>query len=324
MRFSRLFILALCIVFSLSLFCGCSGREPVFTLSKTDVQLQSGQTEILNVKIENIGNSPYDITWESDNTDIATVNKGIVKAVSEGQTSIKAHASTTVNKKIYTETLVCSVSVTGEATVESLSFSQAEYEILPGAEMTLVPDIYPIGASADLVWTSMDTTVATVDENGKVTAIKEGTTTIIVTANGSSVYGTCEVAVTKDAETKTSTLTLNRTSISLYVYESFYLSVTDGPIADGITWQSSNTSVATIDQGGKVTAWGEGTVILTALSGNNTASCVLTVTTRQQQTTTANQEQTTSQQQTTTENQEHSSQQQTEQQPSSSEGGQEE
>ena len=72
----------------------------------------------------------------------------------------------------------------GTEPIEGLSFESESISLAVGETTTLSPTYTPEKAKRDVTWTSSDTDVATIDENGKVTAKANGTTTITVTSNG--------------------------------------------------------------------------------------------------------------------------------------------
>ena len=133
-----------------------------------------------------------------------------------------------------------------------------------GASLTLVPTVSPSDASDKSVsWKSSDDDVATVGQNGKVTAVGNGTATITVTTKELSKTATCAITV---AQWVTG-ITLNKTSLVMAEGKSETLTATITPTNandKSLTWTSSNTSVATVDQTGKVTAVSKGTAMITA------------------------------------------------------------
>ncbi|MCR4566102.1 MAG: Ig-like domain-containing protein [Bacteroidales bacterium] len=147
---------------------------------------------------------------------------------------------------------------------------------------TLTPAVLPEEATSKAVrWESSNPSVAKVDENGRVTAKGNGSATITVTTEDQSKTATCEVTV---AQWVTG-ITLNMTTLTLNEGQSATVSVAsitpDNANDKSVTWSSSNTSVAKVDQNGKVTAFAGGdtaTIIATANDGSRTsASCLVTV-----------------------------------------------
>lgn len=84
-----------------------------------------------------------------------------------------------------------------EIEVDTISLDKSEVTIKEGSTYTLVPTITPEDATNKLViWTSEDENIATV-EDGKITAVAEGTTTITATTKDGGHTATCKVTVTK-------------------------------------------------------------------------------------------------------------------------------
>ena len=82
---------------------------------------------------------------------------------------------------------------------ESITFENNELNIKATASERLIPILNPIDSTDKIVWTSADNNIATVDENGNVTAIEVGTTTITATIeNGNSAVATINVLINKD------------------------------------------------------------------------------------------------------------------------------
>ncbi len=135
------------------------------------------------------------------------------------------------------------------------------------------------GATTTLTWQSSTPSVATVSEDGTVTAISKGTTIITcIAANGVSAQ--CEVTVNP---VLVNGITLNQTVAELTAGEKLQLEATiapDNASDKSITWSSTNESVAVVSESGQVTAVGSGTcqVKATANDGSGkSASCLVTV-----------------------------------------------
>ena len=149
-----------------------------------------------------------------------------------------------------------------------------------GQTYTLSATISPLNAYSVVNWTSSNTTIATIDHSGLVTAKKLGTATITATAtDGSGVSASCIVNVTGIEN-----ITFNKSETSIYVggTETLTATITPGDVINNtLTWSSSDTNVATVDQSGLVTAkkLGTATITATATDGSGvSASCVVTVT----------------------------------------------
>lgn len=164
-----------------------------------------------------------------------------------------------------------------EVSVETVSVAPAELNLTVGGTGTLTATVGPDTATNKAVtWTSSDTNIATVDENGLVTAKSEGTATIIATAGG--VSDSC--AVTVSAVTVPATgVTVNPAELTLSIGGTGTLTANVSPegATDSVTWNSSDPAVATVDANGVVTAAGVGEAIITATAGDASATCKVTV-----------------------------------------------
>ena len=145
-----------------------------------------------------------------------------------------------------------------------------------GNTLTLTPTIRPSDATNKAVsWKSSNTSVVTVDANGKVTAVGNGSATITVTTNDQSKTATCEITV---AQWVTG-IGLGPVSTTCSEGQTFTLKPTISPsnASDkSVSWSSDNTSVATVDQNGKVTTFSKGRASITASAKDGSgasASC---------------------------------------------------
>ena len=127
-------------------------------------------------------------------------------------------------------------------------------------------------------WSSSNSSVASVDKNGKVTAKTKGTATITAKVDG--VSASCKVTVNEPAKT---TIKLDKTKVTLGAGEPCTLKATVSP-SQKVTWTSSNPKLVKVDSNGKLTVTKdifnyfevEQTVKITAKAGNATATCTVT------------------------------------------------
>ncbi len=130
---------------------------------------------------------------------------------------------------------------------------------------------------SNILWGTNNPSVVTVDENGMITATGVGECDIFATlATNSAVYACCHVTVSYPEIN----ITLSDESLEMNLSEERTLTAIITPENTGLTptWSSSNTSVATVDDNGKVTAIGEGECDITAIVLDYTATCHVTVT----------------------------------------------
>ena len=165
--------------------------------------------------------------------------------------------------------------------VSSVTLDKSELSLEINQTATLTATVLPTGASnKTLRWTSSDDAVATVDQNGVVTAVGIGEVFITAeTTDGSNLFSACRVTV---KPVQAESITLNRHEAELQIDETITLTATILPelaANNPIVWTSSNETVATVDQNGLVTAIGIGEAIITALVDGTEVkdTCVVSV-----------------------------------------------
>ena len=163
-----------------------------FNLNTNSLSLTVGDSATLEA------NEKDGLTWQSSIEEIVKVENGKVTALKEGNATItvtnkdgkRANCEVTVREKTKDEVVVTKVTITGKK----------EMEI--GNTLKLTAKITPSDATnKNITWTSSNDTIAKVDKNGKVTALKEGIVTITVTTiNGKTA--TIKITISAKKETK--------------------------------------------------------------------------------------------------------------------------
>ena len=166
-------------------------------------------------------------------------------------------------------TLSTSISVSPETVVLDLSDNKTQKITVTGSNY------------GNVTYESEDSKIATVDENGVITAVKNGTTTIIVTGSNGKVTDTTQVTVvTRPTSVK---ISQDSSTIGVVANNTVQLNATVGPETanedNKVTWTSSNESIAKVDPvTGVVTGISDGKVIITATTENGCAdTCEITV-----------------------------------------------
>ena len=248
------------------------------TLDKTELTLTEGETETLTATVKPDNADNRKVTWSSDKTEIATVGgDGKVTAVKAGE------AVVTVTTEDGGKTASCKVTVKAKAVnVTDVSLDRTELTLTEDETETLTATVRPDNAdNRKVTWSSDKTDVATVDGDGKVTAVKAGEAVVTVTTEDGGKTASCKVTVKAKAVNVTD-VSLDRTELTLTEDETETLTATVRPDnADNrkVTWSSDKTDVATVDGDGKVTAVkaGEAVVTVTTEDGGKTATCKVTV-----------------------------------------------
>ena len=244
------------------------------TLDKEETGLVEGEEVTLVATLAPENATEKTVEWSSSDEKVATVKDGKVTAVAPGTATI------TVKTVDGSKTATCKVTVEKKGIpVNKVTLNKTTQTLEIGSEVTLVATVSPSNATnKKLTWSSSNSEVATVDQNGKVKAVKAGTSSITVTTEDGGKKATCAVTVNNKA---VSTITLNKSSLSLKETQTAQLTATISPANatdQTLTWTSSNNSVAVVDKTGKVTALKAGTATITAKSSNNkTATCSVTV-----------------------------------------------
>ena len=214
------------------------------------------------------------VSWSSDNIGIVTVSgSGLVTAVKNGNAVITARsgaASATVIVRV-AQTASSITIEPSSATLMSIGATVQLTAIVSDENEQPVED-------AVVTWRSGDEGVATVDNQGLVTAVGNGATQ--VTARSGSAEASVPVSVMQSA----ASLSIEPSSATLMsIGATVQLSATvmddnGQPVEDAVvTWQSSDVDVATVNDQGLVTAVGNGMTQVTARSGSTEASVPVSV-----------------------------------------------
>ena len=247
--------------------CVVTVDKPGVTFSPTSKSIYLGDTFTITANVKSGGQT---VTWSSSNTSVAAVD-------SNGKVTGKGAGTATITAKFtYAGT---TYSATCAVTVEkpSISFSPTSKSVYVSDSFTINATVKPSGQN--ITWSSSNTSVATVDSSGKVTAKGTGSATITskLTYNGSTYSATCSVNVQGKPE-----ITLNKSSLSLYIGDTSTLTAIVTPANSSVSWSSSKTSVATVSSNGKITAISNGTATITASFRYNgvtySTTCSVTVT----------------------------------------------
>ena len=251
-------------------------RIPVtsFEVDPSHVELDKGETAVFTAKVMPENATLKEVTWTSENPDVANVDQdGKVTAVSPGWTYLIA----TTDGGRWSRW--CSVYVRDNS-VYGISLSEYGIELFPGESATVTASVYPDNAeNKAIIWESFNTDIATVDNDGNVTAVAPGWTQIraVTEENGYEAY--CGVYV---REKPVSGVVLDKTSAELFVGDYLVLVATvlpENASNQKVTWHSDKSEVATVDRNGLVKAVGSGNATITVKTqdGSFTATCTLTV-----------------------------------------------
>lgn len=203
--------------------------------------------------------------WLTSDASVAVVKEGVVTALKAG--------SATISVKTMDGGLVAQCFYTVLQPVLGILLDKDQQTLLVNRMDTLLATVLPLDASnKDLVWSSSDETLATVDA-GVVTALKPGLVAISVKTLDGGFSAQCMYTVLQPV----TGIQLNKANMTLLIDQSETLTATVSPLDASdmaVTWSSSDASVAQVTDG-VVTALGSGSATITAQTndGGWTASC---------------------------------------------------
>ena len=213
------------------------------------------------------------VIWKSSNTNVAMVKDGKVTCTGYGTAIITA----TSEEGEYVAT--CNVTATKRIVLpSSITLDRNEATIKVGEATTLKANVLPADADdKTIVWSSENSDIASVTNDGVVTGHKAGTTKIIVTTNANGLKDECILTVLQPA----TGITLDRQEISFAnIGETVQLTANVLPedaSNKNVSWASSDTKVAIVSNG-KVVCTGYGTAVISAVAedGGYMATCIIT------------------------------------------------
>ena len=232
----------------------------------------------LNEKVQlipkvNSGGACSTFKWETSNKAIVTVTKkGVITGVKKGQAKIRV---TTYNGKQFIMNIVV------VKAAKSISLSLKNRKLGVGQTFTLSATAAPADSAASPVYSSTDTSVAKVNANtGKVTATGVGECDIIANTYYSGVSDTCHVVVYAAPKS----ISINESVVKLFQGETLTHKLAshvklagateDEVVYSDLTFTSSNTKVATVTAGGKITAKKKGMAVITVSTYNGLSAKV--------------------------------------------------
>ena len=201
-------------------------------------------------------------------------NKNVISIDSDGNITTLKNGTTNIEVKVQyfdgTE-IILNEKVTVDIKPQVVGLDKTSYTFNDTKNMQLKATILPNQASnTKLNWTSDNKSVATVDGNGVVTPVKNGTCNITATtADGTNIKGNCNITV----DIKPQVVGLDKTSYTFNDTKNMQLKATILPNQASNTklnWTSDNKSVATVDGNGVVTPVKNGECNITATTADGT------------------------------------------------------
>ncbi len=256
------FLLAICSVLFIA---GCTkDLELSIEEAHKSVELEVGDTFTVKATFT----EGAELAWESNDPSIVTVDAGVLTAISEGETKVVVSIKDTeISVEIDVEVV--------EKTPTSVEITGAE-KLVIGQVSSYTAKVFPDIAKQEVTWSVDNSELASIEENGALTAKAEGTVVVTATTKKGDVKDTITVVIEKPAPT---TVTVSGEN-SVVLGATLQLSAIIAPdlASQEVTWSVDNEAVATIDATGKLTPVAPGEVVVTATAKGTEIKGQLTVT----------------------------------------------
>lgn len=231
--------------------CKVTVKKTEVSVSKSTLTMERGESLLLTAT----SSSKSPVTWKSSHKSIATVDdKGMVLALKPGETTITASCDGSK--------ATCKVKVK----YPTVKLDKKKVTLYRGQSIKLNTDV---SSGVEPTWKSNKKSVALVNPDGTVTAIKNGRATITATVD--KVAATCEIIVEKPDIT----LSADELTIKAGSTASLSAKVSSGNIPE---WSSSNPNVATVDSKGQILGIKKGRAYIYAKEDGTKVRCVVYVT----------------------------------------------
>lgn len=255
--------------------------------SKLPLAVGMDSTIVYNVTPENAANK--EVVWNSSNEKVAVVSqRGTITALAEGEAVITVKPIVGFGVSDITEKTIAVNVIPEIIEVTDIRFTNKDDEgnpltaLYPGDEQKLTYSLSPENHTYSyLTWGSSDESIATVAEDGTVTAVAPGSVTIYAyTHDGSGYRGEFPLTINEIVDAEDISI---EELPAMHIYQTAKLQCTFVPeiaVANSVDWESSDENVVTV-KNGKVTAvgFGEATVTGTCRSTGNKATVTVKVVT---------------------------------------------
>ena len=247
------------------------------SITSQDIKLAAGRYTTLKYKVLPAAANNKKVDWTSSDETIATVNReGKVKAVGPGVAVITATCQDNPD-------VSASVEVSCIRLAASVSFDKKQYDVVLGGTLQLAPVVGPEDTTdKSVTFKSSAPKIATVDENGVVTALKGGKATIsATTADGSKKSAKTTVRVVVPVTGVSFEHAGVRVGAGAYTYVSAIFEPKDATIMEA-SWSIADESIASVEgHGAKVKVrgkqWGRTELTVTTADGGYTDTIVINV-----------------------------------------------
>ena len=254
------------------------------TLNEHKINLYAKEELQLSASILPVKASVQNVTWQSSKPAVATVDdNGLITAVSPNRMEFRPDTTMIYATTKYKDTEIkdsCMV-IVGVIVVDNISLNETELELYVGQEFQLASTILPdIASFKDVTWKSSDATIATVDGNGKIKAIKEGIAVTITATTYNGLTATCDVTVV--SYVAVTNVEISETDIEISAGATLQLLANVLPAGASnqkLTWSSDDKTIAAVSNSGLVMGLAAGTakILVKTQDGGFEKICNVTV-----------------------------------------------
>lgn len=228
-------------------------------------QMVVGETQLLSITVLPMDDGNQNISYSSSDTSVAKINGiGRITALKAGVTEIAVSCGGVTEK--------FGLTVVNAQSVRDLDLGDCPDELEVGTSQILSVTIIPEEASstAKIFYQTSDAGIATVNEIGRVTGIKEGKVTITVTCGNIKKELHLKIVKAKSNEIAVTDIEIADYEDELEVDKTMTLTATVIPAnaTDSmVTYKSSDENIATVNSSGEVKGIAEGSVTITVSAG---------------------------------------------------------
>ena len=241
------------------------------TLDLGELSLEEGKSQLLTARV--LPENTYDktLTWTSSDENVVLVHDGVITGLRAGTATITVTTANGITAR-------CRVTVTLPVAAAGVTLDQETLVLRVNETAALTARVLPENASNQSVtWSSADRSIATVNREGVVTMVSEGSTVITATTRDGEFTASCTV----HTPIRATGVRLDKNAVFLRVGETEALCFTtipeDADISD-VVWTSTNRAVADVSSDGTITALTTGTTSIVVVVDRVSAVCVVTVT----------------------------------------------
>ena len=240
-------------------------KNPQISVDKENIELQVGENYELNITFSDADVENPEYKFEISNLSILSIDNNVVTGLNEGSASITISV---LNSKA--TPIVINVNVVKP--VKPLKIvSDEKVELIIGETYQLEYYVEPLEVSQDVTFDIVDESIVTVDELGNITAIKSGTTkVIIISVEDENVFLEVDVIV---SEPPKPTKIVSEKSLVLIIGTTYQLDYHVEPLnaSQDVTFSSADKSIITVDENGVISSHELGETFITIKSKENTS-----------------------------------------------------